>query len=317
MQLRTLRAVEDLLPLQYIWNELAGSNPHLRFEWLVTWWNHYHRGAALYVLCCESGGSIVGIAPFYVEHRGDRRIVQFLGSGKACSDHLSIMCSPMHRRDVVSCIVGHLLDNADAQWTDIELVGADAMDSTMQLFTEMLADCGLQVHTRPGTACYSVDLSNGWDAYLARRSKSTRRKLRRQVERCEAEGFEVTWIREAEQFKRYWPVFADLHVKRRADQGTNNCFDDSQFIDFLYDACLRMMSADRMALVILTCNDRPAAAELVLESRETTFYYQSGMDPDLAHVAPGLMLLAHTAVKTCHRGGHELDFLRGGRRIQT
>jgi CelD/BcsL family acetyltransferase involved in cellulose biosynthesis len=211
-------------------------------------------------------------------------------------------------------------------WQHLELIGGDANDVPLSHLCQQLAARDLLVHRRAGLACYVIPIRGSWQEYLASRSKTTRRRLRRQIKQCGSSDFELVICHDRESISSHWSDLVCLHQKRRSDLGTEGCFDDTTFGDFLHSAALELADAEMTELLLLQYRGQPAAVELCFVSSTTTYYYQSGMDPDLAHHYPGLMLLAFTAKRAADRGAEALDMLRGeetykirwhGRRLET
>ena len=191
---------------------------------------------------------------------------------------------------------------------------------------QQLAARDLLVNRRAGLACYVIAMPGNWEEYLSSRSKTTRRKLRRQIEKCTSADFEIVICHDRQSVSDHWSDFVWLHQQRRGDLGTEGCFDDTTFGDFLRAAALELADVHLTELSLLKYRGQPAAVELGFISEATTYYYQSGMDPDLEDQYPGLMLLAFTAKRSADRGARALDMLRGeepykirwhGKRVET
>src|SRR5438552_2165878 len=101
MQVGRRANIDELTALAGDWNRLARGVPFCSFEWLATWWRHYQpamaamqRHVELYVVCVTDGDQLVGLAPWYLERsRAAGCVIRFLGTGEACSDYLSVLCS--------------------------------------------------------------------------------------------------------------------------------------------------------------------------------------------------------------------------------
>ena len=92
------------------WNELA-ANPFQRWEWLGSWWRAYQQKHMLYILKVQRDGETIAFAPWYLEKRvGIGRTLQFLGSGKACTDHLSLLVRAVDTQDVCDAIAQWLVN---------------------------------------------------------------------------------------------------------------------------------------------------------------------------------------------------------------
>jgi CelD/BcsL family acetyltransferase involved in cellulose biosynthesis len=312
MNVQRISTLSEWVLHKETWNTLARSHPHTRFEWMVTWWRFYGQDQELFVLCIrDDDDDIVGYAPWYMDnHRLQGKTIRFLGSGKACGDHLSVICDLHQTKCVATAIADYLVEAMD-HWRHLELIGGDADDAALRYLGDELGARGTFVNRRAGVACYKVLMPGTWADYLQTRSKSTRRKLKRQIEKCDSSDFNVTHCRCGSLINDHWSDFVSLHQKRRHDLGTDGCFDDTTFGDFLHAATLKLADANMVELAVLKYRGQSVAAELGFTSDTTTYYYQSGMDPDLHDHYPGMMLLAYTAKHSVDRGANTLDLLRG------
>ena len=113
------------------WNQLAGNVPFRRFEWLTTWWRHYRQPDwKLFVITVrEADGELIGLAPWYWSRspRGGR-VLQFLGGGEVCSDHLTLLAAEGCEATVATHVADWLTNEARRQWDSLELLGLDAGD---------------------------------------------------------------------------------------------------------------------------------------------------------------------------------------------
>ncbi len=289
-----------------IWNRLAAGNPFLSWEWLGSWWNHFGDQRELFVLAIHDGGHIQGFAPWYIEQRPGRgRVVRFLGSGKASSDHLTLLCEDSQANVVAAAVAEYLVaDDEGGGWDHLELTGVDAEDVAILALATELERRGHLVSRRPGVACYSLDLASGWDAYLEGRSKGSRRRIKRWIESCGPEQpYELTKLATPAAIKKFWPTFIELHQQRRRSLGESGCFDEPGFEAFLAEASDKLAAIGQChCLVVSQRHDgRPIAVEYLLTTPETTYYYQSGIDPDSADARPGSIALANSIRNTILR----------------
>ncbi|MEM0927379.1 MAG: hypothetical protein AAGJ83_15140, partial [Planctomycetota bacterium] len=221
MNLRT-QLVTDLNQLsaecRNRWNELA-SNPFQSWDWLGSWAESFVDKGSLAVLKVMQGDTVVGLAPFCVENRlASGRTIVFLGSGKASTDHLSILAQEGLTREVTRSMAEWLTGKTrnELAWDSIELVGANLHDIGVDFFVDALRQRDVQVDVTDGLARYAIDLPPSWDQYVAMRSKSGRREIRRAMRNIERGHITVEQAKTPEQLSKHWSHFVELHRRRRS-----------------------------------------------------------------------------------------------------
>jgi CelD/BcsL family acetyltransferase involved in cellulose biosynthesis len=155
-------------------------------------------------------------------------------------------------------------------------------------------------------------LPTSWDDLLARLSKSRRGKIRAQERRFLESGRAAVKSAEDEATLRQGlDVLHRLHQARRESLGDDGCFTVPRFERFLEDAAGRLQRAGQLRLQWLEVEGQPAAVEFDLLGGDTLYYYQTGMNPDLAEISPGWLLQIASLKAAMADGLAYFDFLRG------
>lgn len=314
MAVEVLDSVASLQAIAPDWNAMAADCPMRGFDWLEAWWRHYRPGGELFVLVVQDWtGQPIGVAPWRTEsttHRG--RVIRWLGDGEVCSDHLSVLVrDPSHTPLVAAEIADFLIDQA-RDWDLLRLDDCDRDDAVLNSLTDALRqrDCCIR-HTDAG-ACWVIDLPGDWEAFLAMQSKSHRKQLRR-TERRAAEGHAPVWrpVTNGAELEAAWPVFVDLHQRRRQSLGEPGCFSSPRFASFHREVAGRLLESGRLRLSLLELDGRPAAADYQFAGNTTTFAYQGGLDPHRLEEEPGRLSLIALIKAAMDEGKAKLDLLRG------
>lgn len=302
------------------WNALA-ANPFQRWEWLGSWWRAYQQKHMLYVLKVQRDGETIAFAPWFLEKRvGLGRTLQFLGSGKVCTDHLSLLVSADDRQEVCDAIARWLIDvNTERQfvvpkgliWDAIEFIGVDKDDPTMNCLAEAMRSHGLTVDQADGMGCYVIDLPDDWGDYVQMRSKSGRREIRQSQKNVENGVIAVHKVRDEQELDAVWDQFVDLHQRRRHASGTTGCFDHPPFGTFLRNAASELLQAELLELTLASIDGVPVAAQFALVDDDCWYFYQSGMSPDASQLRPGLSVFCHAIRETIQAGRKRFDMMRG------
>lgn len=303
-----------------LWNRLA-KNPFLRWEWMGAWWSTYEPGNQLYVLKVCRHGTPIAFAPWFLEKRlGTGRTIQFLGSGKACSDHLSLIVAPddcVPVCEAISCwlkdVVNKNLNRVKKEliWDSIELIGVDQSDEPVNCLARAMELVGLSVQQSEGLGCYAIDLPGTWEEYIQKRSKSGRREIRRAHKHIDEGKIKVHAITSQSELDAFWNQFVTLHQRRRQAAGTTGCFDHPGFETFLRSAASKLLKSGLLELLVATADGTPVATQFALVDEHTWYFYQSGMEPGASDLRPGLSVFCYAIESTIQSGRKRFDMLRG------
>jgi CelD/BcsL family acetyltransferase involved in cellulose biosynthesis len=309
----------DLVALEIPWNILAAGEPMRSWDWLATWWTHYGNSddrelhvLALYDESDDGTGTLVGIAPWYVERSGlYGNVLHPLGSGHVCTDHLSLVARPDYIASVASTVADYLTENDDA-WDQLELPSIDDGDEAMTLLAGELEARDALVSCQKAGNCWAIDLPESWDAYLTSISSSHRRHLRDSYKR-KLEAGRCQWhrVRNATEFEETWAILVDLHQRRRQQLGDAGCFASREFAAFHREIAGILLEKGQLRLSWIELDGAPFTAEYHFNSPATVYTYQSGMDPDRSKDAPGRLSYCVTIKAAIEEGFTRFDFLRG------
>jgi CelD/BcsL family acetyltransferase involved in cellulose biosynthesis len=140
------------------------------------------------------------------------------------------------------------------------------------------------------------------------RRERVRQLCRRQFDTGRAE---VRTVQSAQDLQPSFEVLCDLHSRRRRSLGGKNRFACHRFRAFLGEAAERFWRLGRLRLQQVLLEGRPVAAELDLVGGDTMYFYQSGIDPDVASERPGWLSTIAALRRAMDEGCQAFDFLRG------
>lgn len=316
MQVIVVEDTGSLLALSAELSTLLPCSPMLSAPWLARWWEHFgcaDQGASLFVLSVrDNDGALVGLAPFFVN---SSRTIEFLGSGKVCSDHPSILCQEGYEDAVVSEVVDWLFDESAGrtQWQGIDLEAVDSDDTVMQQFVERLRTrSDALVTCREDTGSWYLDLPESWEEYLQGLTKNRRKRCRRWTRNYFESGrAKLRVFSEAEQLEEGFAILEELHNRRRRGVGEAGAFEDPLFRAFHRTVAPEMLAAGMLRLNCLELDGRPIAAEYMLVGTDTLFAYQSGIEPDALDDSPGNLSVMVGIQSAIEEGCRRFDFMRG------
>jgi CelD/BcsL family acetyltransferase involved in cellulose biosynthesis len=155
---------------------------------------------------------------------------------------------------------------------------------------------------------WCLDLRDGWEGYLTRASKDTRKRLRRRL--SSLADVQVHQVESEDDWNRYYAILIDLHQRRRNALGEPGCFAPS-FTQFLEKASLRLLQRGQLQAFHLEKDGQPIAVEIGYRSSTHWYCYQGGIEPEAMEMEPGKMANVWMMSQAQSQGIQSIDFLRG------
>lgn len=319
MQLEIITTDAGFTALRDDWNRFAGDDPLNGWEWNHAWWHEFRRAGRLAIGVVRDGGAVAAIAPFYSVRRAlQGHVVQFLGSGKACTDYRRLLLEPTTDQNRTARIVTALLDASAwkaAGFSPIdvwELEGVDVAEPSLEVLVAGLRNQGFSIAHDALESTWATELPNTWDAFVAATHRTIRRKIHKARRRAEDPEIDFHTANEPAAITEAWNQFVRLHQSRFQEKVVGGgCFTDPSFERFLRTAVGALAANGKARLLWCSYRGLPISIQLYLLGRDTAYMYQSGFDPAFAHLEPGHLLYSFTVAHLIESGFTKLDFLRG------
>jgi len=319
MHLEIITSDAGFAALRDDWNRLAGDDPLNGFEWNHAWWHEFRRAGRLAIGVVRDGDEIIAIAPLYSVRRNIQgHVLQFLGSGKACTDYRRILFEPTTDPYQTARIVTTLLDvaawkRAGFRSIDVwELEGVDIEEPSMQVLIAGLRHHGFSIAHDALESTWATGLPESWDAFVASTHRTIRRKIHKARRRAEDPEIGFHTADNPTAIADAWDQFVRLHQSRFQDKVVGGgCFTDPAFERFLRRAVDALAAQGKARLLWCSYRGAPISIQLYLLGRDTVYMYQSGFDPEYSQLEPGHLLYSFTVAHWVNAGFTKLDFLRG------
>ena len=317
LKIRLISNAEEFAACRLEWNELAGKRLFHRWEWMFHWWQNFGSGSQLaIVVVTDATDQWIGIAPWYKSFSATRgRVIRQLATGSACSDYASVATREGFEI-AVATVLADLVANPSQHkhFRDVdlfELEGHTENDPVMIALAEQLGKSGANVSIDEISATWKAELTDSWPEFENRISKSFRRKTKKATARLAMEDVVASVATTREEMETAWPVFVDLHQKRRQSLGEPGCFADCRFERFLHQATLALSETGHAHINMTWLKNRPMVTNLEFTSGSDVYMYQAGLDPELAGFEPGHLIFTWAIKNAIERGCQSFDFLRG------
>jgi len=304
--------IQSLHELRDEWRELfhhAQAEPFLSWEWAATWQRWIGQHKRVRILCARSGGSLIGLLPLSEETHGIINQASFLGSGYGGADYLDILALQGCQTIVTQAFVAYLCRTAKLDLLKLECVPSNSA-LLQALKKELSKTTKLRLQITPEYICPQIDLSFGWEAALklSRRRDNFKRKLKHLKTRA---GFEYRSITKPADAESAFERFRSLHDARWQDHGGSEATGHEALRSFHRELVMRLAETGRLHFDELWIEGRCIASIYGITQGKRFYFYNSGYDPALRNLSPGLVLLGLSIANACQRGIQRYDFLRG------
>jgi len=305
MKVEALGSFDGLDPDR--WNALveraSGGSVFLTWQWQTAWAAAFLEGRPLQILTVnDDDGALRGALPLYEEAPGRWRIV----GGEDVSDYLDAIAAPGAESAVWEVLLQHRAGDRTA-W---ELRGLRPDSATLAVVPELAAAHGLAAGAEREGRCPILPLPGSWDEYLGRLRGKDRHELRRKTRKLEAELPAVT-VRSHAALDGWDEAMTAFLVLHRASRTGKARFMDDRMEQFFRGALRPLVAAGWARLWFLESAGVPVATFLCVEYAGTVGLYNSGFDPALGQLAPGIVLLGQVIRDAIDRAVPVFDFLRG------
>lgn len=318
MKVRRISTTDELRALQPVWNDLAGPCPFHSWQWLHSWWETFAEQRELFVLVCENDRQeVCGLLPLCRERRiASGRVLAFLGTGKACTEYMSVFTSCDNESQIAVALADWLIEN-QPEWDELVLDNIARSDSKIARLLMTLEAGGTDISAFDGVPCWQIELPSSHEEYVGQLSKRHRRKLRNAFRKVIASSsYEIDHATDEAALQSVFDDFVTMHIRRRMAVDRKHCFQVSAFHDFLLLVAKRMQPTGMLDLTRSRLNGTVSGVQFGLRNDTTYFLYQSGMNPDLSQFSPGWAMNCYKIHDCVLNGMKTYDLLRGNERYK-
>ena len=283
-----------------LWESVPDRTPFQHPAWLLPWWEAFGDGE-LRVLVVRQDDTLIGLAPFYLSHRRELRL---LGAG--LSDYLDALAAPGAER-IAAAAISNELERCCSEWT---FCGFDNLRDE-SLLLHVVPPPGVHATTAATEPCPVIELPYSIDALqdrIARKLASHIRYSRRRAERLG--GLTVEQVG-CQRLQQALSVLFALHGTRWASKGQAGVLSDDAVRRFHRGAAPALDAAGLLRLSCLRIGTRIAAVHYGLRAGDRAFFYLEGFDPEFAALSPGTLAIASAIECAIAEGASTFDFLAG------
>ena len=282
-----------------LWQRCPSATPFQTPAWLVSWWRAFHPGR-LFTIAARRQGSLVGLAPFYLD---GRRLLPF---GISLSDYLDLLIDPQFADDVGPALLHHL-SRTDLQWDEWELPDLQPGATALGL----ACPSGLTHSIDDQNPCPVLPLPSTVDDLSEVLPWRKRRQIRTARNRAARRGEVAVERVEADRLEHAYAELVRLHEARWQSRGEPGVLADPR-VRRCHSLALEPLSRHGLLrFYVLSISGQAASVYLGFQHQGRAYGYLVGFDPDYAFESPGTILLAHAIEEAVREGAREFHFLRG------
>lgn len=268
---RTLAELEPLDELGDVrgeWQALEAGleeSPYVGFEWLRAW-ERVYRPRRLVLARVREGPETVAVGLLELGHRGALRF-----AGRPATPECRLLCVPEMEASAW-CALGELLQRRGRDGFEARGLSRDAASALPDGWAVPLTWLGLRLPDRFGE-------------YLSERSAGTRKGLKGKLRRAEREGVEVRPVSDSDRGAALRD-FVRLHQLRAASKGQRHPAVDDRLVRMLE----LVGGSTRPHLFELIADRRRIGVTVRVDAARAGYFYNAGIDPEWAHISPGILL---------------------------
>jgi len=301
-----VQSLDELVPYRAQWDELAVEvrRPFSTPAWALAWWDQLRpEGARLQILVVEDGERLVGVVPLYASGRSYRP----LGGELAPVE-------PLTRAGIeepVADAVASLLAEIEPRPVTVELEQHGSGPDWAAMLSRAWGGgrgAWCQVESELPIPC--IDLGDGFDDWLAEKSSSFRRDVRRNRRKLDEAGAIFRFASE-ETVERDVGEFLRLHRMRLAGLGGTS-LPRKGVEPMLLKVAAELLPSGRFRLLSLEMDGKTIAAQLLLVAGSEVSAWNSGFDGAYGSHSPSMQCLVHALTDASKRGERTMSLGPGG-----
>jgi CelD/BcsL family acetyltransferase involved in cellulose biosynthesis len=318
--LRT-EVIDDLSALDAVipdWDALAVARglPLSAPGWLLAWWRSLApvEAALRVVVVRDAGGSLVGLAPYYVVREGGLAHYRPLGSEDMGVRNVPLAADGMDLP--VARAVAAALARARPAPSVVHLSQVDAGSPWPLLLSRAWPGVFPPRRERGRDApAPTLRLRAGsYEEWLASKSSNFRQRLRRDIRKLEEQGSRTWMARTPEELEEALSVFHRLHAARWGDESP---LASEAGHRMMLVAGQALLPAERFRVWTMAVGDTPITVQIFVAAGGEVTYWNGGWDADWSSYSPAMIGIAAGVEDAFARGERRVDFGEGEHHYKT
>lgn len=303
---RVLTDLDGLEQLSSDWNDLWNRCPTAtsfqRHEWVLSWTRAF-RPRQLFVIEVRRGNALAGIAPLFLYHAAQERVLAPLAA--SVSDYLDFLIEPDHALNVLA-VIFKTLQGAASLWDRLDITDLPSWSPLLRMGFE---DWELQRSEE--TVCPVLAIPARAKSVEELLPAKLRHNLRTARHRSVKAGSLQIDTANASTLDETLAAMMRLHGARWTDCGDPGVLASPEVQTFHHLAAPALLRRGVLRLYGMRLNGSLIATLYALCERSTVYCYLQGFDPSYSPFSPGVQILAAVIDDAIRSSVSAVDFLRG------
>ena len=314
-RLDLLVSARALEPWRAAWDELAvaAGLPYCGPDWMLSWWEHAApSGAELRVALAARRGELLGLAPFFVEHRrGDLAVYRLLGSGKSMP--IELLAKPGWEGRLAPAFA-QLLREGRPHPDVITFEGVPTTSPWPDMLRREWPQANEPwMHKDVRRPAPTVDTTEqDFDKWFGSKTRNFRQQMRRAQRQLAQKGASTRLITDPSELDGKLESFARLHYQRWVDRGGSNAL-NPRIEAMLRAAGPALLPEGRFQLWTIEADGRDVSSHLFVRAGGELSYWLGGFDDDWASMHPSMVTILAAVERACTTGVSRVNLGAGGR----
>ncbi|MBH5335909.1 GNAT family N-acetyltransferase [Streptomyces pactum] len=287
------------------------ATPFHHPDWIAAWWTVFAPSFEdAVVLSAHSGHDPVAVLPLALSRGADGELTACC-AGNRLTDYCGWVADPRadHAgllREMLTALAGSGVSAAHL-W---DVPAHSAMGRALHA-----AGPDARVTAEGGDVCPVVTFPRRWEDYWAARGRNLR-GLVRKARRLESAAGPAATVLTSDPGPGRLKSFIDLHLAWWRSRGRDSLLEYPTAQDLLTALAERFRGTGNLLLSEQRCAGDVTAMFLLAEDGKARYYYQSALNPEFAHLHPGIVHMHDVARLTYDSGFSRFDLLRGEERYK-
>jgi len=324
LKIELIETEEELLALEGEWNAVLSrslTNTFFQtFEWIRTWWEHFHQGRRLFTLVVKDDGRIIGIAPLMITVQGagplKLRTLQLIGTGAlpflglGLADRMDLIIAD-RAEEALSCIFDFIFKQR-SRWDVMDLLFIPAQSVTVEFIERLPQQYHCSVNKRLASRSPYVALGSSYEEYLRSRSRNFRKKLARS-ERLLSEHGDARFERHrgTESVAEVMNSVFAIAERSWKTEAASSLFQQKPIANFFKSLAETVGRRGWFDVSLIKLADQAVAYELCFSYNGRMLSYNCAYDSRYSNCSPGTLLTTFIIKNSIAEQLAEYDMLRG------
>jgi CelD/BcsL family acetyltransferase involved in cellulose biosynthesis len=315
--------------------ERATAHIFQTYEWQRLWWKHFGAQRRLHIVLFREDGSLVGIAPFFLD---TSKVLGLNVSHNLCllgsdvihessdstfgeyspSDYLDLIALPGFEKSVTAALLRHLAVTKDL-FDKIVLKELREDSILMRFLVPQLDGTGWSPRISKGDICPMLNVPGTLDEFKRSLHSKVRYQLFQTRRAVTEQGlFSLEAVRSQDDLDRSFSEFVTLHQRRWNRLGYPGSFANERYREFLHDATRAFLERGWLWFRTARNDGRCIAAQCAFKFKNYMYDYLKAFDHESpeAKRRPGRALLLSLIEESIQEKIRVVDFLRGAEKYK-